>query len=156
RLHQLRRTHCSVRARKIRIFFGATTSPASNALIFGRPPRPKMSVLCLVLSPCSSLCTEAKMERDAFARLVEGHQQQICGLALSIVRDAALAEDVAQEAFVKAWRALPTLRDDRAFVPWLRKTTRRLALDAWRSRRRRGEVGAVVEAAAEDADAVEQ
>ncbi len=75
--------------------------------------------------------------QEAFARLLTRHQQHICGLALSVVRDVAASEDVAQDAFVRAWRALPTLRDDAAFVGWLRTTTRRLALDAWRERKRR-------------------
>jgi DNA-directed RNA polymerase specialized sigma24 family protein len=50
-------------------------------------------------------------ESLAFAQLVEKHQRLVFGVALSNARNGVEAEDLAQEAFVKAWRDLRRLRD---------------------------------------------
>lgn len=69
----------------------------------------------------------------AFVRRFQGN---VFGLALSITRDPALAEDVAQEAFVRAWRAAATYDPRRAAVTtWLLTITRNAAIDAVRARR---------------------
>ena len=62
-------------------------------------------------------------DRDAFRRLVEEHQREVYTLAVRLVSDSHLAEDVAQEAFVRAWRALPNFRGDAAFSTWLYRIT---------------------------------
>jgi RNA polymerase sigma factor (sigma-70 family) len=73
---------------------------------------------------------------DASVAFVRRHQRRVFGLALSIVSDAALAEDVAQEAFVRAWRHATTYDTRRGSVPaWLLTITRNLAIDAIRLRR---------------------
>ncbi|CAN5576322.1 hypothetical protein BH20ACT23_BH20ACT23_12360 [soil metagenome] len=51
--------------------------------------------------------------------LLEEHVESIYRLALSIVRDAALAEDVVQETLIKAWRALPSFRGDSSLRRWV-------------------------------------
>jgi RNA polymerase sigma factor (sigma-70 family) len=56
----------------------------------------------------------------AFTALVGRFQHLAFGYALGFVRDFALAEDVAQEAFVAAWTSLPTLEAPAAFPGWLR------------------------------------
>ena len=58
-------------------------------------------------------------DRDAFAELVEIHQHEVYTLALRLTRDPHLAGDVAQEAFIRAWRALPKFRGDAQFGTWL-------------------------------------
>jgi RNA polymerase sigma factor (sigma-70 family) len=69
----------------------------------------------------------------AFVRRFQGH---VYGLALSITRDRALAEDVAQESFVRAWRAASTYDPGRASVStWLLTITRNASIDAVRARR---------------------
>lgn len=57
----------------------------------------------------------------AFGALVERFQDMAYAYAWSLLGDAHLAEDVAQEAFLDAYRSLPGLREPAAFVTWLRK-----------------------------------
>lgn len=56
----------------------------------------------------------------AFDQLVHAYQDTAVAYAASILRDFHLAEDAAQEAFVEAYRALPTLREPAAFAGWFR------------------------------------
>ncbi len=58
-------------------------------------------------------------ERAAFDVLVLRYQQKVMNLVLRYVRDRSEAEDVTQEAFLKAYRALPTFRGESAFYTWL-------------------------------------
>ncbi|MBI5035120.1 MAG: sigma-70 family RNA polymerase sigma factor [Chloroflexi bacterium] len=55
---------------------------------------------------------------DAFAALVAEHQRFVYNLALRTVGDANDAEDIAQEAFVRAWRALGNFRRQAEFRTW--------------------------------------
>jgi len=66
----------------------------------------------------------------AFAEIIRRYQNLVYATALRILKDAALAEDVAQEAFVKAFQSLQNLRMESSFPPWLRKIARNLALVA--------------------------
>jgi RNA polymerase sigma-70 factor (ECF subfamily) len=58
-------------------------------------------------------------DKQAFGLLVAKYQRKLMRLVLRLVRDAAEAEDVVQEAFIKAYRALPAFRGDSAFYTWL-------------------------------------
>lgn len=58
-------------------------------------------------------------EKHAFELLVAKYQRRLLRLISRLVRDPAEAEDVAQEAFIKAYRALPQFRGDAAFYTWL-------------------------------------
>ena len=71
----------------------------------------------------------------AFEQLVHRHAGMAIGAALRITRDRGLAEDAAQEAFWKAFRALPTYREEQNFGGWLRRISVRCALDIVRRRR---------------------
>lgn len=72
----------------------------------------------------------------AAASFIRRHQARVYGLALSIVIDPALAEDISQEAFTRAWRHAATYDARRGSVPtWLLTITRNLAIDALRLRR---------------------
>ena len=58
-------------------------------------------------------------ETRAFEMLVVKYQRRVQRLIARMVRDAALVEDVAQETFIRAYRALPQFRGDSAFYTWL-------------------------------------
>src|SRR6204780_3836408 len=58
-------------------------------------------------------------ERSAYDLLVLKYQHKVVKLVMRYLRDPADAEDVAQEAFIKAYRALPQFRGDSAFYTWL-------------------------------------
>lgn len=68
-------------------------------------------------------------DEAAFRCLVERHGDRAYALALRIVRSASDAEEVAQDAFVRAWRALPRFRGDSAFSSWLYRIVARRAFD---------------------------
>ena len=73
---------------------------------------------------------------DAAAAFIRRHQTKVCGLARAIVSDPVLAEDVAQEAFLRAWRHAPAYDARKGTVAtWLLTITRNLAIDAVRMRR---------------------
>ncbi|MEZ5174720.1 MAG: RNA polymerase sigma factor [Acidimicrobiia bacterium] len=76
-------------------------------------------------------------DRDAFGELVRRHQHEVYTLAVRLVRDRDLAEDVAQDAFVRAWRAIPGFRGDAKFTTWLHRIT---VNTAWTHRTRRNRV----------------
>ena len=58
-------------------------------------------------------------DKQAYGLLVSKYQRKLLRLISRLVRDAAEAEDVAQEAFIKAYRALPSFRGESAFYTWL-------------------------------------
>jgi RNA polymerase sigma-70 factor, ECF subfamily len=58
-------------------------------------------------------------DKAAFDLLVSKYQRKIFRLLSRLIRDQAELEDVAQEAFIKAYRALPNFRGDSAFYTWL-------------------------------------
>lgn len=58
-------------------------------------------------------------DKAAFELLVAKYQRKIFRLLSRLIRDPAEVEDVAQEAFIKAYRALPGFRGDSAFYTWL-------------------------------------
>jgi RNA polymerase sigma-70 factor (ECF subfamily) len=79
---------------------------------------------------------EARVTREFEERLAE------CGplafrVAQGVLRNAADAEDVAQEALLRAYRNFARLREPARFRGWLVRITFRLALDRWRSAKRR-------------------
>ncbi|MBK8524904.1 MAG: RNA polymerase sigma factor RpoE [Betaproteobacteria bacterium] len=60
-----------------------------------------------------------KGDQRAFEQLVAKYQRKLARLLSRFIRDQAEVEDVAQEAFIKAYRALPSFRGDSAFYTWL-------------------------------------
>lgn len=83
------------------------------------------------------LATRAGLgDRPAFAELFERHFAATLRFAVPMLDgDQQLAEDAVQDAWIKAWRALPTFRGTSAVRTWLFSITARAALDARRRRR---------------------
>jgi RNA polymerase sigma-70 factor (ECF subfamily) len=76
-------------------------------------------------------------DRLAFDLLVRKYQHKVVKLVGRFVRNTADAEDIAQEAFIKAYRALPAFRGDSAFYTWLYRIAINTAKNAVVSNRRR-------------------
>jgi RNA polymerase sigma factor (sigma-70 family) len=78
----------------------------------------------------------ASGDRDAASAFVRRFQRRVYGLARTIVADDRAAEDIAQEAFVRAWKHAGAYDPRRgSVVGWLLTITRNLAIDAVRVRR---------------------
>lgn len=67
-------------------------------------------------------------DRQAFSALVERYRDRIVSFAYRMVGNAELAQDVAQEAFVRVYKSAGTFRDDGRFSPWLYKIASNVAL----------------------------
>lgn len=75
-------------------------------------------------------------DKGAFDVLVLKYQHKVIKLVMRYVRNPAEAEDIAQEAFIKAYRALPQFRGDSAFYTWLYRIAINTAKNAIVSRDR--------------------
>lgn len=79
---------------------------------------------------------------DDFAEIVRQHQSLVFSILYRYERDAHLVEDLAQETFVKAWRALEQFDGRAPFSHWLSRIAVHVALDHLRKRKRvRNEIG---------------
>lgn len=72
---------------------------------------------------------------DDLHNLMVDHSEAVYRLALSVVRDRALAEDVTQDTMMKAWLALPTFRGDSSLRGWVMRIAHNTAISTLRSRR---------------------
>ncbi len=85
-----------------------------------------------------SLVNRARHGDDAaFELLVKHYQNRIYNHVARMVQDPAEAEDLAQEAFVRAYQALPHFRGEASFQTWVYRIASNLAIDASRRRKRR-------------------
>ncbi|HYF91386.1 MAG TPA: RNA polymerase sigma factor [Symbiobacteriaceae bacterium] len=71
-------------------------------------------------------------DQAAIARLIRQHSTQAYRVAFAILGNQHDAEDVVQEAFIKVFRSLHTVRDERAFRTWVSRITANQANDALR------------------------
>lgn len=78
---------------------------------------------------------------EAYGRLVELHQPRIYATLAKMTHDRDLALDLTQEAFIRAWEELDGFQRRSAFSTWLYRIAVRLAYDALRRERQRGESG---------------
>ena len=76
-------------------------------------------------------------DQEAFRHLVERYQRRVYAVAYGIVRNRDDAWDIAQEAFVKAYRNLTRFQGNSGFYTWLYRITYNLCIDNMRARSRR-------------------
>ena len=76
-------------------------------------------------------------ELDAFEDLVRAHEKTVYNLALRMTGNPQDAEDMAQEAFLKAYRSLPDFRGESKFSVWLYRIVSNVCLDHLRKQSRR-------------------
>src|SRR4051794_7393711 len=93
-------------------------------------------------------------DKRAFELLVEKYQRKLGRLLSRFIRDPAEVEDVTQEAFIKAYRALPAFRGDSAFYTWLYRIGINTAKNYLMAMGRRAPTSTEVEA--EEAGGVEE
>jgi len=93
-------------------------------------------------------------DKQAFELLVEKYQRKLARLLSRLIRDPAEVEDVTQEAFIKAYRALPAFRGDSAFYTWLYRIGINTAKNYLMAMGRRAPTSTEIEA--EDAEGFEE
>ena len=88
------------------------------------------------------ICRAARGDAEAFRQLVEAYQTPAYRLAARMCGPDS-AEDVTQEAFLAAWRALPEFRGDCRFSTWLYRLVSNAAIDCLRREKRHRDTGDV-------------
>ena len=88
---------------------------------------------------------------EAYSTLVRRHQRVVYNLAYRFLRDAHLAEDMAQEAFIKGFRMLHGFRGDSRFSTWMYRVTCTVCLRELKRRKRRAAKEAITKAPAAQA-----
>jgi len=106
-----------------------------------------MTTDALDLTLQRELPTAAAGCQQAYGRIVVACQNTVTAIALAITRDVTASEDIAQEAFLRAWQQLARLNNPASFLPWLRQITRNLARDWLRAQRHRPLSGEAAELA---------
>ena len=100
------------------------------------PSKPTMARAIPVHPEASRMAEERRLiaraqagDTGAFRELVDQHRTRAYTLALRILRSASDAEEVAQDAFVRVWTALPGFRGESSFATWLYRIVARRAFD---------------------------
>jgi len=106
-----------------------------------------MNTLALDLMLQAELPAATRGSQEAYGRIVHACQNTVTAIALAITRDVQASEDIAQEAFLKAWQQLDRLKNSASFLPWLRQITRNLARDWLRAQHGRPLSGEAAEIA---------
>src|SRR6202044_2258197 len=83
---------------------------------------------------CELACAAQEGDDDAFAALVKRHERKLYGIALAIVHSPEDAEDVLQNAFMRAHQSLGRFKADQPFGAWLHRIVVNAALDLRRRR----------------------
>lgn len=85
------------------------------------------------------VCRCARGDADAYGLLVARHEARVRAIAARILGAQATREDIddlAQDVFVQAWRALPRFRADAKFSTWLHRLATNMAIKQWHRRKR--------------------
>jgi len=101
----------------------------AESQVFGQVDAGQLSEDCYWVARCR------RGDESAMTALVAKHRQRLIRVATNILRDKHEAEDISQDAFVKSFREIKSLRDDRAFASYIYRICVRLCMDRLRSRR---------------------
>ena len=111
--------------------------PAVNMSIdAGIPPQPPITTPAMERDADLVAALRRGDRRAVLEGLMTRYRQKVMNLAVSIVRNQALAEDLSQTVFVKVWQALPKFDGRASISTWLYTITRNTCLTAVRSERR--------------------
>ncbi|MGI8810588.1 MAG: RNA polymerase sigma factor [Acidimicrobiales bacterium] len=99
-----------------------------------------MSTLALATSPSPTKPVATAPDCAPFVELLAAHDRQLRALALRILGDPGLVDDALQEAYLRAFRALPRFRGESSLATWLHRIVHNVCIDEHRRRRRRAEV----------------
>src|SRR6185436_12696834 len=104
--------------------------------------RASSSIRCPAVSSDDTRLVEQARSGDeaAFRTLVERYQRKLYAMALSVLRDPDEARDVVQDAFLKAYKALPSFEEKSAFYTWLYRIALNLCIDRARASKRSAKV----------------
>src|SRR5439155_8086669 len=106
----------------------------------GYASNPRMTTAEREAQAATLLVAQAKAgDARAFEALVKRYRKRIFALALHMTGSASEADDIAQEVFLKAYRALPQFEGRSQFFTWVYRMTVNRSLNAKRDRARRGE-----------------
>ena len=122
---------------------GAEITPASSsvnkALISPQNERDEANAHSAKLAEEAALVARARSrDRQAYQTLVERYQGRLMAAAIDIVHSRADAEDIVQNAFVKAYMSLASFEGKSSFFTWLYRIVHNLAIDERRRRARQG------------------
>lgn len=116
-----------------------TVSPPGPRPSPGPPPGTGRAASAFVGERDASLLEQARAgDRSAFGELVRRHQARIFRVAAHMVKSAAIAEEIAQETFVRAYNAMGSFDSRSEPYTWLYRIAVNLALNELRSRKTRG------------------
>ena len=79
-------------------------------------------------------------DQDAFSTLMQAYEDKVYNLCLRMCADREEAKDLAQEAFIKAWRGLKFYKQEAAFSTWLYRLTSNVCIDFLRQKKRKAAV----------------
>lgn len=105
------------------------------------------SVTITTLSEEDLVIEAQQGNRAAFGDLVQQHQRGVVNLVYRLSGDPAFSEDIAQEAFIRAWEKLPTYQPKAPFRNWVYRIATNAAYDAFRRQKEQVDIDAVVVAA---------
>lgn len=92
-------------------------------------------------------------DQEAFAQLVQANQNKIYALSYRMTANQEDAQDLAQEAFLRAWRTLPSFQGESSFATWLYRLASNLCIDFLRREKRRKSVASITSLDDEESNA---
>lgn len=127
------------------IFSNVFVRATSNWVLVAKQTISALAVQSAGLMDEASLIRAAQRgDQDAFAALVQTHDQAVLRVAMNLLRSPEEARDVYQDAFLRVFRNLHTFRFDCSFTTWLYRIVTNICLDQLRKRKVRKEEPPVV------------